>query len=105
MPSQHYSMGGIDVNEKGSSEIKGFYAAGECACVSVHGGNRLGGNSLLDTIVFGKLGALAIDEYLQASIEGPRPKALVNAEVALEAKIKRLQQGGREKPFVLSDDL
>lgn len=53
MPAQHYSMGGIDTNEKCETLIKGFYAAGECACVSVHGGNRLGGNSLLDTIVFG----------------------------------------------------
>ena len=67
MPSQHYSMGGIDVNEKGASEIKGFYAAGECSCVSVHGANRLGGNSLLDTIVFGKFAAQAIDEELSAN--------------------------------------
>ena len=54
MPCQHYSMGGIDANEKAEPAVKGFYAAGECACVSVHGANRLGGNSLLETIVFGK---------------------------------------------------
>lgn len=54
-PAQHYSMGGIDVDENCASPIKGFYAAGECACVSVHGANRLGGNSLLDAIVFGKI--------------------------------------------------
>ncbi len=53
-PAQHYTMGGIDCNANGETEIKGLYAAGECACVSVHGANRLGGNSLLETLVFGK---------------------------------------------------
>jgi succinate dehydrogenase / fumarate reductase flavoprotein subunit len=53
-PAQHYTMGGIDCNVNGETEIKGLYAAGECACVSVHGANRLGGNSLLETLVFGK---------------------------------------------------
>jgi len=53
-PAQHYSMGGIDVDLDGASPIDGFFAAGECACVSVHGANRLGGNSLLETVVFGK---------------------------------------------------
>ena len=54
-PAQHYSMGGIDVNAQCASVVEGFYAAGECACVSIHGANRLGGNSLLDTVVFGKI--------------------------------------------------
>ena len=54
-PAQHYSMGGIDVDADGASDVAGFYAAGECACVSVHGANRLGGNSLLDTVVFGRI--------------------------------------------------
>jgi succinate dehydrogenase / fumarate reductase flavoprotein subunit len=54
-PAQHYSMGGIDVNAQCASIVDGFYAAGECACVSIHGANRLGGNSLLDTVVFGKV--------------------------------------------------
>ncbi len=54
-PAQHYSMGGIDVNAQCASIVDGFYAAGECACVSIHGANRLGGNSLLDTVVFGKI--------------------------------------------------
>jgi succinate dehydrogenase / fumarate reductase, flavoprotein subunit len=53
-PGQHYAMGGIDVDENGESCISGLYAAGECACVSVHGGNRLGGNALPELIVFGK---------------------------------------------------
>ncbi len=54
-PAQHYTMGGIDCNAKCETIIKGLYAAGECACISVHGANRLGGNSLLDTVVFGKI--------------------------------------------------
>lgn len=53
-PGQHYSMGGVDADYHGRTGLEGLYAAGECACVSVHGANRLGGNSLLETIVFGK---------------------------------------------------
>ena len=68
MPSQHYSMGGIDTNEKSETVVKGFYAAGECACVSVHGANRLGGNSLLDTIVFGKLASISVDQYANQTV-------------------------------------
>ena len=52
-PGMHYIMGGIKTDVDGSTRVPGIYAAGECACVSVHGGNRLGANSLLDTIVFG----------------------------------------------------
>ena len=52
-PTVHYTMGGIDVNVKTESEVPGVFAAGEAACVSVHGANRLGGNSLLETVVFG----------------------------------------------------
>jgi succinate dehydrogenase / fumarate reductase flavoprotein subunit len=54
-PGQHYSMGGIAANIKCETSISGFYACGECSCISVHGANRLGGNSLLETIVFGKI--------------------------------------------------
>ena len=61
-PGQHYSMGGIDTDVTGRTSVPNFYAAGECACVSVHGANRLGGNSLLDTIVFGRLAAEAIGD-------------------------------------------
>ena len=53
-PGQHYAMGGIEVDENGSTCIDGLYAAGECACVSVHGANRLGGNALPELVVFGK---------------------------------------------------
>jgi len=52
-PGQHYAMGGIETNENGATCVDGLYAAGECACVSVHGANRLGGNALPELIVFG----------------------------------------------------
>ncbi|MEO5377293.1 MAG: FAD-binding protein [Magnetococcus sp. DMHC-6] len=54
-PTTHYSMGGIRTNKEGASPLHGLFSAGEAACVSVHGANRLGGNSLLDAIVFGKI--------------------------------------------------
>jgi len=54
-PTAHYSMGGIDTDNFGRTVMGGVYAAGECGCVSVHGANRLGGNSLLDILVFGRI--------------------------------------------------
>jgi len=74
LPTAHYAMGGIptDVDgrvlreEKGSA-FEGLFAAGECACVSVHGANRLGCNSLLDTVVFGRRAGMAIGEYLRSA--------------------------------------
>jgi succinate dehydrogenase / fumarate reductase flavoprotein subunit len=53
-PGQHYIMGGVKTDVWGATEVPGLYAAGEVACVSVHGGNRLGANSLLDTLIFGR---------------------------------------------------
>ena len=53
-PGNHYAMGGVRTDTDGATEIPGLYAAGEVACVSVHGGNRLGANSLLDTLIFGR---------------------------------------------------
>lgn len=63
-PGQHYTMGGIDTDINGATKFKGLYAAGECGCVSVHGANRLGGNSLLDTVVFGKKSGQVAAEYV-----------------------------------------
>lgn len=59
-PGQHYSMGGVACGNDGATALPGLYAGGECACVSVHGSNRLGGNSLLETVVFGKLSGAAM---------------------------------------------
>ncbi len=105
MPCQHYSMGGIDTNEKTETEIKGFYAAGECACVSVHGANRLGGNSLLETIVFGKLSAIAIDEYLRGNNVSPDEKPLSAKLKEMETYIAKIANNTGERPFSILNDL
>ncbi|MEM4079791.1 MAG: succinate dehydrogenase flavoprotein subunit, partial [Metallosphaera sp.] len=65
-PAQHYYMGGIDVDITGRNpDLQGLFAAGEAACVSVHGANRLGSNSLLETLVFGRETGRAVVEYLK----------------------------------------
>jgi succinate dehydrogenase / fumarate reductase flavoprotein subunit len=66
-PGQHYSMGGISAGNSLGTELAGLYAAGECACISVHGANRLGGNSLLEAVVFGKLAGQEIGKSFPAS--------------------------------------
>ena len=76
-PGQHYTMGGIDTNIDGATKFEGMYAAGECGCVSVHGANRLGGNSLLDTVVFGKRAGAVAAEYVLAKDEEKQGEAAV----------------------------
>lgn len=63
-PGQHYMMGGIATDKYGKTGLPGFYAAGECAAVSVHGANRLGANSLLDTLVFGRQAGVEASRFL-----------------------------------------
>src|SRR5215208_1533227 len=65
-PGNHYTMGGIKTDVNGLTEIPGLYAAGEVACVSVHGGNRLGANSLLDTLIFGRRSGIHAAERASA---------------------------------------
>jgi succinate dehydrogenase/fumarate reductase flavoprotein subunit len=65
LPGAHYTMGGIETDKFGATRVPGVYAAGECACVSVHGANRLGGNSLLETIVFGARSAAHAVDYIK----------------------------------------
>lgn len=85
-PGMHYIMGGIKTTVDGETETPGLYAAGECANVSVHGGNRLGANSLLDTVVFGRRAARAAAEY-------SRTVARVGAsEEELESEKSRIQE-------------
>jgi len=67
LPGMHYAMGGIETDKDGATKIPGVYAAGECACVSVHGANRLGGNSLLETIVFGARSAKHAVNYIKSA--------------------------------------
>ncbi|NTU68376.1 MAG: FAD-dependent oxidoreductase [Chlorobiaceae bacterium] len=70
-PTAHYSMGGVDTDNFGRTVMDGVYAAGECGCVSVHGANRLGGNSLLDILVFGRIAGRAAAE--EAARFSPAP--------------------------------
>jgi succinate dehydrogenase / fumarate reductase flavoprotein subunit len=92
-PAQHYSMGGIDVDAACASPVEGFFAAGDCACVSVHGANRLGGNSLLESIVFGRIAGESASLYLRggpAEVEGDRETA--EAARALMARIQSVHE-------------
>jgi succinate dehydrogenase / fumarate reductase flavoprotein subunit len=97
LPTAHYAMGGIPtdiygrvIKDSKGTLVEGLYAAGECACVSVHGANRLGTNSLLDLVVFGRRAGQHIGEYVK-EVEAP----VVNENVAKEAHawIKQLTDG------------
>ena len=63
-PGQHYSMGGVASSMDCSTPAPGLFAAGECSCISVHGANRLGGNSLLETVVFGKIAGQSMSTFI-----------------------------------------
>ena len=105
-PGQHYSMGGIATDVTGATKVKGLYAAGECACVSVHGANRLGGNSLLDTTVFGKLVAEAVPEYLDNGAGVPDAKILgaeLKKQQELIAEINSRSRGKETVGTILSE--
>lgn len=86
-PTAHYSMGGIPTDADGRvPDIDGLFAAGECACVSVHGANRLGGNSMLETIVFGRRAGIKASEYVKKTALQPMPAdafPLVEHEIEL----------------------
>jgi succinate dehydrogenase / fumarate reductase flavoprotein subunit len=93
-PTAHYAMGGIPTNVDGEVVIgpdnvvvPGLYAAGECACVSVHGANRLGTNSLLDIVVFGKRGGRAMAEFARTA---PMPEPPKGAEEPTRQHIERV---------------
>ncbi len=100
VPTCHYQMGGIPTNYKGqvvvpkdgnpSTPVVGFYAAGECACASVHGANRLGTNSLLDLLVFGKSAGETVVEDLQSGNLRLKPLPADAADVSL-ARLNRLE--------------
>jgi succinate dehydrogenase / fumarate reductase flavoprotein subunit len=101
-PTAHYMMGGIPANLHGQvvaparygpeEPVPGLYAVGECACVSVHGANRLGGNSLLDLVVFGRAAGRHMIEYLS---ENPYPREL--SEDAVQPGLKRLARWGEKR--------
>jgi succinate dehydrogenase flavoprotein subunit len=79
-PGMHYQMGGIRTDVHGATPVPGLYAAGEVACVSVHGGNRLGANSLLDTIVFGRRSGKAAAQYAKITAASTGGEELLGSE-------------------------
>ncbi len=105
-PSAHYTMGGIDCNLNCETPLKGLYAAGECSCVSVHGSNRLGGNSLLDCVVFGKVAGDKAAKFAK-SLPNGTDEGLVQSSLAREEKrIEAFQKGnGTEEPTRLRDEV
>lgn len=102
-PGAHYSMGGIKTNVWGETEIAGLFASGECACVSVHGANRLGGNSLLDTLIFGKRSGLRASEYIQKSAPPPPSVQFFDREKQRLNRLKGRKSG--EKIWTIKTEL
>ncbi len=97
LPGAHYTMGGIETDKWGATRVPGVYAAGECACVSVHGANRLGGNSLLETIVFGSRAAKhAVDYIKHVGDLTPSGKALRGEQDRVNALLA--SKGGTRAP-------
>ncbi|HVO42706.1 MAG TPA: FAD-binding protein, partial [Aggregatilineales bacterium] len=105
-PTAHYAMGGIPTNNDGSviadaqnTPIPGLYAAGECACVSVHGANRLGTNSLVDLVVFGRRAGIHANDYVKQAEFVPLPP---DAGKEIEAELKRIRiSSGKTRPAIL----
>lgn len=103
-PGVHYSMGGIMIDVNGHTGLKGLFAAGECGCLSVHGANRLGGNSLLETIVFGKRAGRAASEHCLGSALPDFPEsALKEAALNVAGLLKRPDRG--EAAWKIRDEL
>ena len=102
-PGAHYQMGGVATNQWGETTLPGLFAAGECACVSVHGANRLGGNSLLETIVFGRRAGIRASDYVR-QVPSPLPsKATLEWE---RARLQRLLANrGQERAWQVRDEL
>ncbi len=101
-PAQHYTMGGIRTNNSCESSIRGLFACGECACVSVHGANRLGGNSLSETLVFGKIAGARALQYIRKKEMACIPKGDTEKEAK---KIDELFINGSESSFEIRKEL
>jgi succinate dehydrogenase flavoprotein subunit len=102
-PGAHYHMGGVDTDVWGQTTLEGLYAAGEVACVSVHGANRLGGNALMETITYGKRVGRHAAEWAQThtTIAVP-PSAEADAEKELRTLLDRTEG---ERPWQIRDEL
>ncbi len=107
VPSQHYWMGGIDTDVNGATTMPGLYAAGECACVSVHGANRLGGNSLLETIVFGRRAGAEVVRYLEGLTDKRvDDRDAFSAVQAAEDRVKKVAANtGAEDSYALRAEM
>jgi succinate dehydrogenase / fumarate reductase, flavoprotein subunit len=102
-PGAHYHMGGVDTDLVGQTVLEGLYAAGECACVSVHGANRLGGNALMETITYGRRAGRAAAEWAFANtVVAPPESALADAERDLQALLDRTEG---ERPHRIRDEM
>ncbi len=95
-PGNHYTMGGVKTDVHGRTDVPGLYAAGEVACVSVHGGNRLGANSLLDTLIFGRRsGQDAAERAKGREAVAPSQRILDEEESLMASIIAREKGSGR----------
>ena len=94
-PAQHYSMGGIHTDKFGVTPVAGLFSVGEAACMSVHGANRLGGNSLLETLVFGKVVGEKVGEYT-SSAKSPDGKCVGQQTFEMRQRLQALllHEGG-----------
>ncbi len=102
-PGSHYHMGGVDTDLAGETALAGLYAAGECACVSVHGANRLGGNALMETITFGRrAGRASADWARDNTVVAPPESALADAERELKTLLERTDG---ERPHAIRDEM
>jgi succinate dehydrogenase / fumarate reductase, flavoprotein subunit len=105
-PGQHYIMGGVKTDTIGATPVPGLYAAGEVACVSVHGGNRLGANSLLDTLIFGRrAGADAAARAGGQALPKPPPESRLDDEQRWIASITGREPGGGRRVSEIKDEL
>src|ERR687896_26836 len=102
-PGAHYHMGGVDTDVWGQTLLEGLYAAGEVACVSVHGANRLGGNALMETITFGKRAGRHAADWAMANTTVSVPESTVtDAERELRRLLAR-DEG--ERPWRIRDEM
>jgi succinate dehydrogenase / fumarate reductase flavoprotein subunit len=102
-PGAHYHMGGVDTDLWGETSLEGLYAAGEVACVSVHGANRLGGNALMETITYGKRAGKAAAEWALSHTTVSVPEgAISDAKHELGDLLDR-QEG--ERPHAIRDEM
>src|SRR5881296_2533479 len=102
-PGAHYHMGGVDTDVWGLTSVEGLYAAGEVACVSVHGANRLGGNALMETITFGKRAGRDAADVAFRTPDARVPEAAVrDAEGELQ---RLLDRRDGERPWRIRDEL